>query len=86
MTTPREHFLRQKELVKWWVSIVSDPRFDDVTLHARSEFAVMEPSSAELHGAHGMLAMLHSLAEAEEQPASFPTPGLHHDLDDIGKL
>lgn len=76
-------FLRQTELAAYWVGIARSESFQHVLLYARSEFIHGKPSAEEMAGAEKMLETLSTLADNEEGPVDFPSPGLHHFLDSL---
>lgn len=79
----KDIFLKEKELASWWRGIAGDPRFEKVLAFARSRIFEGAPDREELVGAELMVHTLTNLAEAEDQPFEFPSPGLHHEADQM---
>lgn len=82
MNNAKQLFQKQKELCSWWASIVDDPRYQQVLLHAHCAFQA--ETMDELKGATEYERVLTSLSSAEdtgEDVLSHATPGLHHNID-----
>lgn len=77
----KENFLRDKDLVKWWVSITHDPRYDAVVTHARSMIMESAMERAEMVGARHILGVLETMAETPDKAFEFPSPGVIHNVD-----
>lgn len=76
-------FQSKKELREWWAVVTGDPRFDDVLLHVRSMILDNNQTTETLAGARYYENALVSIGQAEEMGDDFPSPGLHHDLDEL---
>jgi hypothetical protein len=77
---PKAVFLEDKELVKWWVSVVHDSRFDKVCTLAMASLATQKPPSGHLEGSLAFVDILVTFPEPVPTAAHFPSPGLVHDL------
>lgn len=76
-------FQSKKDLCQWWAAVTGDPRFDDVLLHVRSMMLEFGPTTESLEGARRYENALVSIGQAVELGDDFPSPGLHHDLDEL---
>jgi len=76
-------FQSKKDLCKWWAAVTGDPRFDDVLLHVRSMILENAQTTESLAGARHYENSLSTIGQAEEEGDDFPSPGLHHILDEM---
>lgn len=76
---PKAVFLEDKELVKWWVSVVHDSRFEKVCSLALAAYCHRVIDIAQLSGAQGMLDLLSTFSDSAPTVSRFPSPGLIHE-------
>lgn len=69
---------RDKELCKWFVSVIHDPRFEQVIGHVRTELCEADLPSDNLRGANHALALLQTITDNETGFDRVPGPGLDH--------
>jgi len=81
MSTPKETFLRDKELAKQWSAVANSDWFGKVLIHARAEMLESRVTTEEMDGARRLVATLLTLADAEAVDVPFPSTGLRHDLE-----
>ena len=75
---PKAVLLEDKELAKWWVSIVHDSRFNKVSTLAIAALATIR--AEEVRGALTMLNILETFPNPEPKNTPFPSPGLVHEI------
>lgn len=78
MNSSKQQFLKDKELAKWWASIVGDERFDKVCTYLRASVMEEAPSKELISGVVQTLHILSTITQGEESFRDFPNPGLHH--------
>lgn len=78
---PTTNFQRNRELVKWWVSIARDDRFELVITHAKAILMSNLKNSDQIQGVESLIATLETMTDNPEGDTPFPTPGLIHYLD-----
>lgn len=85
--TPKEQFLKDKELAKWWASIAHDERFEKALVYCQAQFMQSRPDTAQLSGVLAFIDTL--LAISDNAPSDFDlsaaNPGMHHDVDQMPK-
>lgn len=74
-------FQGKKDLQNWWLTVTTDPRFDEVLLHVRSMILEYGATTESLTGARYYENALVTICQAEEIGDEFPTPGLQHVFD-----
>ena len=74
---PKSVFHQDKELVKWWVSVVHDPRFEKVSALVFASVAMDHPEHAP--GAVSIFKAMNEFTEPQVIHAPFPSPGLIHE-------
>jgi len=79
----KDLFQSKKPLFQWWAHVTSDPLFAEVLLHARSVFIEMSPTEAALLGAREYERIWIDLAEASPSDIELPSPGLHHQIEEV---
>jgi hypothetical protein len=79
----KDLFQSKKPLFQWWAHVTSDPLFAEVLLHARSVFIEMSPTESALLGAREYERIWIDLAEASPSDIELPSPGLHHNIEEI---
>lgn len=80
MSATKTEFQRDKELVKWWVSVVKDDRFDKMMVFVRSAMSELFLTDVQWTGAKKVLNVLTDLVEPDPSPSQIPSPGLIHQL------
>lgn len=81
MSASKDIFLKDKELVKWWVSVTHNDRFEAILTFARAEIMENRPTQDQMIGSELLIHTLSTLAETEAASFDFPNPGLHHMAD-----
>ncbi len=76
----KAQFLRDKELVKWWVEIAHSEQFQKVLGYLTVELSVSAPSIEYLKGCHAAINALETLADNPETFKPLPSPGLIHHM------
>lgn len=77
---PKAVFLEDKELVKWWVSVVHDSRWEKVGSLALATLAMRQSLTIEqLTGATEFAKILLTLPDSVPVSTRFPSPGLIHE-------
>jgi hypothetical protein len=79
--TPKDLFIKDKELCKWWGEISTSDNFGKVIVYARAQMFDEKCSSEELAGANKFIAALNRLDEAPATKPQFPSSGINHNLD-----
>jgi hypothetical protein len=85
MTSSKELFCSQKQLCEWWGTVVANPMFDQVMLHARGTALEQEPSAEQRVGAIHFSQILSTLHQPVGISDHFPRPGLNHSFDEQTK-
>lgn len=80
MTSSKEQFCGHKQLAEWWGTVVANPMFDEVMLHARAVALEQTPDAAQRDGALHFGEILSTLHQPGGQAQHFPKPGLRHGL------
>ena len=76
---PKSVFLEDKELVKWWVSVVHDPRFEKVAVLSIACICQRARNKDHMDGAGDVLDVMEHLADPLPSSTHFPSPGLVHE-------
>lgn len=77
----KELFLKDRKLASDWRGIAGGNTFETVLTYARAMIVEGAPSRDELRGVELLAHTLTTMAEPNEVPFNFPSPGLHHDVD-----
>lgn len=85
MTSSKELFCSDKKLADWWGTVVANPHFDIVMLHARAVALEQEPSDDQRRGALHFGQILSTLHQPAGGGDHFPRPGLNHRLDETAR-
>ncbi len=72
---------QDKPLARWWNGVVTDAKFQSVTVFALAELCESGMNQEQLKGATNALALFRTLAEGEESAPAIPSPGLNHELE-----
>jgi len=82
MTDSKSLFISQKALAEWWGSVVSNPNYDTVMLHARATALEQVPDASQRDGALHFAQILSTLHQPTDAGSHFPRPRLNHKFDD----
>ena len=74
---PKAVFLEDKELVRWWVNVAHDSRFEKVSALAMASLATHNP--ADVLGALSFINTLSTFTDPDISSVPFPSPGLVHE-------
>jgi hypothetical protein len=83
--TSKDLFLQDEAATKWLISVVHSPTFDKAVLHATQSW--IEDSNGmndvQINAVRGFLTALRDLPIEEPKAASFPSPKITHDVDNL---
>lgn len=82
----RDALLKEPELVKWWVTVCHDDRFEKLMTYAFGIVIESAPTRDQLIGMKLLEHALSTMTDNDPAPFSFPTPGLEHDPDRVPLL
>jgi hypothetical protein len=74
-------FLQNKELAQWWSSVVDNPNYERVMLHASAAVFESTPSAESRSGILQFREMLATMSEADSEAPELPSPKLRHPAD-----
>ncbi len=88
MTSSKSIFLKDSDLLKWWISIIHDDRFNKIKTFTRASLMEARPSGEQLIGCELALSTLEDLIESDSTPFGIidAKAGLDHNLNHERKL
>lgn len=81
MSSPKELFLRDKDLASKWAGICHSDTWEKTLSYVRSELMTGRPSREQIIGAESVIRIFETITDAEPTSFEFPSTGLYHDLE-----